>query len=176
MHAWMLPCSHLDDNGLNLWTCKPAPSKCCPYKSCLGHGVCSRQYCPKTETGTWDWSIAVIGLSMLSSGRMWIWGLWIWKAVECFKKSLMCCPSRTMEDFVTESDLNCVDLAQEVSVENLNMWPWNCFCGILVTNVAIFCSCLKSLPEAKVKRLRLIVLKKEVSETPSIDFVLWRAF
>jgi len=26
----MLPCSSLDDNGLNLWTCKPVPIKCCP--------------------------------------------------------------------------------------------------------------------------------------------------
>ena len=40
-------------------------------------------------------------------------------------------------------------------------------------NVATFCPCLKSLPEAKVKRLRLIALTKEVSETPIIDFVLW---
>jgi hypothetical protein len=24
MPAWMLPCPCLDDNGLNLWTCKPA--------------------------------------------------------------------------------------------------------------------------------------------------------
>jgi hypothetical protein len=39
MPVWMLPCSHPDDNGLNLWTCKPAPIKCCPYKSCLGHGI-----------------------------------------------------------------------------------------------------------------------------------------
>ena len=37
--AWVLPCSCLDDNGLQLWTCKPAPVKCCSYKSCLGHGV-----------------------------------------------------------------------------------------------------------------------------------------
>jgi hypothetical protein len=29
MPAWILPCSHLDDNGLNLWTCKPALIKCC---------------------------------------------------------------------------------------------------------------------------------------------------
>jgi hypothetical protein len=29
MPAWILPCSHLDDNRLNLWTCKPAPMKCC---------------------------------------------------------------------------------------------------------------------------------------------------
>jgi hypothetical protein len=41
MPAWMRPCSCLDDNGLNLWTCKPAPIKCHPCKSCLGHGICS---------------------------------------------------------------------------------------------------------------------------------------
>jgi hypothetical protein len=72
-----------------------------------------------------------------------------------------------MEDFVTESDLNCADLAQEISVENFNMWPRNCFCGILVKNVSVFCPCLKSLPKAKVKRLRLIVLTTEVQKHPS---------
>ena len=40
-------------------------------------------------------------------------------------------------------------------------------------NVATFCPCLKSLPEAKLKRLRLIALTKEVSKKPSRDFVLW---
>jgi hypothetical protein len=50
------------------------------------------------------------------------------------------------------------------------MWPRDCFCGILVKNVASF---LKSLPEAKVKRLRLIALTKEVSETLIIHLVLW---
>ena len=40
-------------------------------------------------------------------------------------------------------------------------------------NVAAFCICLKSLPEAKVKRFILIALTKEVSKKPSIDFVLW---
>ena len=44
---------------------------------------------------------------------------------------------------------------------------------ILVKNVAAFCPCPKSLPEAKVKRLRLIALTKEVSKKPSRDFVLW---
>jgi hypothetical protein len=28
MPVWILPCSYLDDNGLNLWTCKPSPIKC----------------------------------------------------------------------------------------------------------------------------------------------------
>ena len=83
-------------------------------------------------------------------------------------------PSRNMEDFVAGSDLNCVDLAQEISKEkNFRMWHKDCFCGILVKNVATFCPCLKSLPEAKVKRLRLIALTKEVSKKPSRDFVLW---
>ena len=35
--------------------------------------------------------------------------------------------------------------------------------------VAAFHTCVKNLPEAKVKRLRLIVLTKEVSEIPIID-------
>ena len=43
----------------------------------------------------------------------------------------------------------------------------------LLKKVAAFCHCLKSLSEAKLKRLRLIALTKEVSEKPSIDFVLW---
>ena len=42
----------------------------------------------KTKVGTRDWDIAVIGLTMLLFERMWIWGLWIWKAVECFKWGL----------------------------------------------------------------------------------------
>jgi hypothetical protein len=78
-----------------------------------------------------------------------------------------------MEDFVTESDLNCADLSQEVSVENFNMWPRDCFCGVLLKTVDTFCPCLKSLPEAKMKRLSLVALTKEVSETPTIDFALW---
>ena len=45
------------------------------------------------------------------------------------------------------------------------MWYFGEECGY-------FCPCLKkNLPE--VKRLRLIALTKEVSETPIIDFVLW---
>ena len=42
-------------------------------------------------------------------------------------------------------------------------------------NVAAFCPCLKSLPEAKskLKRIILITLTTEVSKKLSIDFVLW---
>jgi hypothetical protein len=76
---------------------------------------------------------------MLLFGRMWILGLWIWKAVECFNWGLMGHTSRNTEDFVAESDFNCADLAQEVSEEkNFNMWPRDCFCRILVKNVVAF--------------------------------------
>jgi hypothetical protein len=128
----------------------------------------------KTETGTRDWGIPVIGLTMLLFERIWILGRWIWKAVECFKWGLMGHHSRNMEDFVAGSDLNCVDMVQEISKENnFRMWHKDCFCGILVKNVATFCPCLKRLPEAKAKRLRLIALKKEVSKKLSNDVVLW---
>jgi hypothetical protein len=42
MPAWTLPCSCFDDIGMTLWTCKTAPIKCCPYKSCLVHDVYSK--------------------------------------------------------------------------------------------------------------------------------------
>lgn len=47
------------------------------------------------------------------------------------------------------------------------MWCKDCFCAILVKNVATFCPSLKSLPDDKVKRLRLIALTKEVSKRPA---------
>ena len=42
-----------------------------------------------------------------------------------------------------------------------------------VKKVAAFCHCLKSLPEAKIKRIKLIALTKEVSKKPSRVFILW---
>ena len=112
-----------------------------------------------------EWDIAVVGLNHAFICRnVDFWG-GLWKAVECFKRGLMGYPSRNMEDFVAEYDLNCVDLAQEVSVEkNFSMWPRDCSCDILVKNVAAFCPCLKSLPQAKIKRFILIALTKEVSK------------
>jgi hypothetical protein len=48
-----------------------------------------------------------------------------------------------MEDLVTECNLNCADLAQEVSVEkNFCMWPRDCFC-ILVKKMAARRICLR---------------------------------
>jgi hypothetical protein len=80
-----------------------------------------------------EWDIAVVGLNHAFICRnVDFWG-GLWKAVECFKRGLKGYPSRNMEDFVAEYDLNCVDLAQEVSVEkNFSMWPRDCLCGILV--------------------------------------------
>jgi hypothetical protein len=94
--------------------------------------------------------------------------VWVWKAVECFMWGLMDHLSRNMEDVVAQSGLNCSDIAQEFS-----MWRRDCFYGILMKNVATFCPCLKSLPEANVKRFKLNALKKEASKRPSRDFVLW---
>jgi len=72
------------------------------------------------------------------------------------------------EGFVTESNLNCAGLAQEVLEENFSICYKGCLCGILVKNVATFCPCLKCLPEVKVKRFRLISLKKKDSKQPSV--------
>ena len=43
-----------------------------------------------------------------------------------------------MEDFVAVSVFYLADLAQEVSVKNFIMWPRDCFCLILVKNLAAF--------------------------------------
>ena len=56
---------------------------------------------------------------------------------------------------------------------NVSMWPRDCFCDILMKNMAAFFHCPKNLSEAKVKRFRLIALKKEVSKQFSVRSVLW---
>ena len=52
--------------------------------------------------------------------------------------------------------------------QNFSMWPGTVFVVFLVMNVDYFCSCAKSLPEAKVKRVKLIALTKEVSTHASL--------
>jgi hypothetical protein len=117
----------------------------------------------KIEFGTGDQGIAVIDLTMLLFGGMWILGLW--KAVKYFKWGIMGHPTRNIEDIGAKGVFNCVDLAQELSVEkNFSMWPRDCSCDIFGKNVAAFCPCLKSLPQAKIKRFILIALTKEVSK------------
>jgi hypothetical protein len=56
----------------------------------------------KTKVGTRNWGIAVVGLTMLL-----LRGMWIRKAVECFKWGLMGHPRKNMEDSGAEGDLNC---------------------------------------------------------------------
>jgi hypothetical protein len=65
--------------------------------------------------------IAVINLTMLLFEKNVDFWTWIWNSVECFKWGLMGHSSRNMEDFVAGSNLNCVDLAQEISKENFSM-------------------------------------------------------
>ena len=64
---------------------------------------------------------------MFLLGGTWIFGLWIWKATECFKWDLTGHPSRNMEDIGAEGDLNSGDHSYEV----------------LVKNVAAFCPCTR---------------------------------
>jgi hypothetical protein len=56
------------------------------------------------------------------------------------KWGLMGYPSKNMEEFVAEGDLKCENLALGVSKgKNFTTWPRDCFCDVLVTNVAAFC-------------------------------------
>lgn len=91
-----------------------------------------------------------------------------------FKWGLVDHPRRNIEDIGAGGDLNFWGLGQEVSEEkNVNMWPRDCFCDVLVKNMAAFCPCPKNLPEAKVKRFRITALAKEISKQSSINFVVW---
>ena len=79
----------------------------------------------------------------------------------------MAYPSRNMEHFVAEGDLNGRSLVLEVSEKNnFNTWPRDCFCGILVKNVAAL---VKSLPVAKLKRCIVIALTKKVSKKVTLS-------
>ena len=87
---------------------------------------------------------------MLLFERMWIFELWIWNSVECFKWGLMGHPSRNMEDGGAEGDLNCVGLlAQKFQWKRMLVSSAYCFCDIWTKNMAAFCHCSKSLPETK---------------------------
>ena len=61
-------------------------------------------------------------------------------------------------------------LVQEVSEgKNVNVWLRDSSWAILVKDLNAFCLCLKSLPEAKVRKFRLLVLANKISKQPSID-------
>ena len=59
---------------------------------------------------------------------------------------------------------------------NFNILHRNHFDDILVKDVTVLCHYLKSLPEAKVKRLRSIAFRKEISKQPSTGSALWFIF
>ena len=96
--------------------------------------------------------LVIIGF--LSRG-MWIWGLWIWKDMECFKWDLMGHSSRNMENIGAEGDLNSEDFSYDVLVKHFLY----CF--------APFCPHLKTLPEANVKIFLLIAMKRESQKIPA---------
>ena len=69
--------------------------------------------------------------------------------------------------------MNFGGLVQKVAEKNFSMWPRDCSCDILVEkNCGCFLPHLKSLPEVKLKRFRLIALTREVSNQPSLDSFL----
>ena len=66
--------------------------------------------------------------------------------------------------------------AQEVSKEeNFSMLHKDHLCDIFLKNVIALNPCLKSLPQAKVNRFRLIVLTKEIKQ-PNIDFFFFLVY
>lgn len=61
---------------------------------------------PKTDVGTRDWDVTVMGLIMLLFGGMWTLVLWVTKAAGCFKYCSMDHTSRSVEDDGADNDLN----------------------------------------------------------------------
>ena len=138
------------DSTEPLWTCKPNIVKYYPYKRSLVYGFCLQQwnsssgrscyhrlcYCCDSSDHVFVWKNVDFGTLDLKSSGMLQWGLTGYL-------------SRNMKDFVTECVLNCVVLAQEISVENFNSWSRDCFVVFGWKNVATFFPHLKNLPEVK---------------------------
>ena len=128
------------------------------------------------------WGIAVIGWMMLLCGETWIWGLW--KAVRCAQLSLVngLSQERYGRHWCWGIFQLCRPGPRGFSGEGFQYVTFKLFCGILVKNVAAFCPCLKSLPEANINRHTLISLRKKSQkkkssvEICSIVQVSWRAF
>ena len=124
--------------------------------SCHGYGCLFTAITTltKTEVGSRDRNIAVIGLTMLLFEGICTVGLWTRKAVECFKSCLMGHTSRSMEDRSAECDLmKCGAWLQSCQRRRILVC---CLDSIsvktaLVKNMAPFCPCPKSLPETKLK-------------------------
>ena len=81
-----------------------------------------------------------------------------------------------MENIVAEHDLNYGIMFQEDSeIKNFSLLLRGISCDILLKNMVAFFLCPRSLPESKVKRLTLIVLRIENAKLPSIDSFNWFA-
>ena len=80
--------------------------------------------------------------------------LCIRKSVEWFKCGLMGHTNSNMEDNGGECDLmNYGCLVQGISEEkNINTWPTGHSCDVLVKYAIFTCPCVKSPPEANMKR------------------------
>jgi hypothetical protein len=78
-----------------------------------------------------------------------------------------------MEDIGAEGDLTYGCLAKKFQRRMLVCGMETVFMVILVKNMAAFCPCPKSLPKAKMRRIRSIALAKEVSEQPGINSIVW---
>ena len=152
---------------MNLWTSNSTLIKCFLYKSCLGHGVCSLQLkMTKTEVGTRDMDIAVIGFCLEECT---FWDFEFAKQWNTLCGGLMGYPRRNMEDLVTES------------VWTEQIWPkilqrrWISVCDLEAVfmvfwwRIWLLFPCVKSLLEAKVKIFELIAQMREVSTEVSRD-------
>lgn len=87
-------------------------------------------------------------------GTMWVWELWIWKVVECFKWGLMGDPKGKWKTLLL---LIWTLQTWLKRFQRISVCGRDCFGGILV---ATFCPCLKSMPKDKMKRLILIASTK----------------
>lgn len=89
---------------------------------------------------------------MLLVSRMWTLGLCIRTEDAFCKQDFLGHSHRSMEDSCAECHVDYEGPAQELLEEsNISEWTRDCFCDVLAKNIAAFCSCSKTLPEAKLK-------------------------
>lgn len=80
-------------------------------------------------------------------GGVWTLKVWAMEAMECLKLCLIDHTRRSMKDSGIECYLNSGVLAQDFSgKKNCILFTRDHSCLILMNTVAVFCSCLKSLP------------------------------
>ena len=94
------------------------------------------------------------------------WGNMLVKQWNALSTAYWAIVVETWKTVCAESDLNCWSLAEEVS-EGKNL-----ICDILVKNVAAFCPCSNSLPEAKVKSFWINCIGRGNLKQPIINFVM----